>query len=106
MNALTIVALLAALAAPVAGFGTMPKADPCACSGNQGKSDGSYYPLDMGNGCMAWDETMDYCMAGGSSEGADWCDDPWCYVPEGCPGAAPGSYFPGEPALFYSYDVC
>ena len=40
---------------------------------------------------------------------ADWCDDPWCYVPEGCPGASLGSYFadieaPGP--LYYSYAQC
>lgn len=84
----------------------------CRCTGNQGKAAQQapppYYPITMGNFCKAWDDPMNYCQPGGSSAGAAWCDDPWCYTDGACPGSSPGSYFSGQegPQLYYNYRVC
>jgi hypothetical protein len=50
---------------------------------------------------------MDYCLDGGSSFGADWCDDPWCYVdPAKCDQHVyVSSYFPNA-ELYFSYQSC
>ena len=99
------------------GFATV---NTCGCLGNMDKAEQqSYYPNVMGDSCHAWDAGMDYCQPGGSSwdvttagvvapGAASWCYDPWCYVKEGCPGAAAGSYFTAQtgPTLFYSYTGC
>ena len=50
----------------------------------------------MGDSCAAWDASMDYCQEGGSSFGASWCPQAWCYTEEACPGAAAGSYFAAQ----------
>ena len=95
------------------GFASMSQS--CGCTGNQDKAEQqSYYPTVMGDSCHAWDAGMDYCQPGGSYVNAttgaaqSWCYDPWCYVPEDCPGASAGSYFNAEtgPQLFYSYTGC
>jgi hypothetical protein len=80
--------------------------DPCACIGNQDKAEQQdYYPLTMGDMCDTWDAMMDYCQVAAP---ADYCDDPWCYTSDKCPGAAAGTYFADEegPQLYYNYAVC
>jgi len=80
----------------------------CECTGNEGASDGSTYPLNIGRSCAAWDHMGSYCQTGGSSFGSDWCDDPWCYVdPAKCVGYAThaSSYFTGVD-LHFSYSRC
>jgi hypothetical protein len=107
--------MLSIIGAAPQGFGTYPvitsapEAPYCECTGNEGYSDREdYYVADIGNYCSSWDMMHDYCWEGGSSFGADWCDDPWCYTKEECPGAAPGSYFTGigDEPLYYNYNVC
>jgi hypothetical protein len=81
--------------------------DACPCTGNEGVDTGAY-PADFGNSCSAWDGEESYCKGGGSSFGADWCDDSWCYVdPENCAYPTyPSTYFDAPPNLAYSYKTC
>merc|ERR1719331_300285 len=66
--------------------------DGCPCVGNGGAAAGTTYGAatadKWANYCSAWDGEMDYCKAGGSSFGSDWCADSFCYVdPNNCDGA-------------------
>jgi len=104
--------MLHLLAQTTLGFGSWhddDHHDPCECTGNHGKGPQQYYyPSDIGNYCESWDQGMDYCKDGGSSEGADWCPKKWCYVDAACDDAAAGSYLSdiSGPALSYSYGAC
>ena len=83
--------------------------DACDCTGNKGKAEQqSYYVNEMGDFCDTWDAMHDYCQAGGTSFGASWCDEPWCYTPSHCSGAVAGGYFAAQegPQLYYNYEKC
>ena len=51
---------------------------------------------------------MDYCQAGGSSVGASWCPDKWCYTNSWCEDSVAGTYFTAQegPQLYYNYRIC
>ena len=87
---------------------SFPGATSCLCTGNDGASDGSNYASNIGSECAAWDSIAPatYCLEGGTSYGADWCDDAWCYVdPNACDQPYySSSYFP-DVELSFSYKV-
>eukprot|EP00854_Cymbomonas_tetramitiformis_P010116 gene10116-11974_t len=69
------------------------------------------YDLNYGNNCsFPWDNVTAACVEGGSSYGADWCGNPWCYVPGHCPGATSTQFFANytaaDQSIYYSYAHC
>ena len=36
----------------------------------------------------------------------NWCQAPWCYVDQSCPGAQKSSVFDGSTTAYFSYDTC
>ena len=67
-----------------------------------------------GTTCAAWDQMPGTPWAQYCPRDADWCHSetnwcqlPWCYVPESCPSRKPSGVFQGSSATaFYSYDTC